>query len=149
VRQAEKSSVAIEVMRSVPDLPARLANARLSISQAGYNTVADILTAGCAAVLVPFAAGGETEQTARAGLLAASRRAVMAAEADLTPELLAAAADEALALPRARPQMLGGGARTAAILLEELAASTSARMSARMRLEPEGGVVSSHAVRCS
>ena len=40
--------------------------AGLSISQSGYNTVCDVLQAGCRAIYVPFAAGGETEQTVRA-----------------------------------------------------------------------------------
>ncbi|MGI9407639.1 MAG: glycosyltransferase, partial [Hyphomicrobiaceae bacterium] len=43
-----------------------LACAALSISQAGYNTVMDLLVARCPAIIVPFATGGETEQTFRA-----------------------------------------------------------------------------------
>ena len=49
-------------------LPRRISRAfsrraRLSVSQAGYNTVCDILRAGCRPLLIPFTAGGETEQT--------------------------------------------------------------------------------------
>jgi predicted glycosyltransferase len=108
------------LLRSVPDLAAHLAGARLSISQAGYNTVADVLASGCAAVLSPFAAGGETEQTTRAAALAAARRVSVAPEVDLSPERLAAAIEEALALPPAPPQSLDGGARTAELLMEAL-----------------------------
>jgi predicted glycosyltransferase len=50
---------------------ALLANAELSISQAGYNTAADVLKAGCRSIMVPFAAGGETEQSRRAEALSA------------------------------------------------------------------------------
>ncbi|MGO4832911.1 glycosyltransferase family protein, partial [Rhizobiaceae sp. 2RAB30] len=46
----------------LPDLPAALARAKLSISRAGYNTVADICAAGCRAVVVPLSDGIETEQ---------------------------------------------------------------------------------------
>ncbi|MGE4244781.1 MAG: glycosyltransferase family protein, partial [Parvibaculaceae bacterium] len=53
------------------DFRALLAQAKLSVSQCGYNTAADILQAGCPAVLVPFATGGETEQTDRARALEA------------------------------------------------------------------------------
>src|SRR5262249_6281779 len=48
-----------------------LARSRLSLSQAGYNTVMDILSARARAVLLPFAEGAETEQSLRARLLAA------------------------------------------------------------------------------
>ncbi len=41
------------------DFPALLASARLSISQAGYNSCGDILEAGTASVLVPYAQAGE------------------------------------------------------------------------------------------
>ncbi len=44
---------------------------RVSVSQAGYNTVLDILAARARAVLVPFAASRETEQLVRAARLAA------------------------------------------------------------------------------
>jgi predicted glycosyltransferase len=111
----------VELRRSVPDLPAVLKDAAVSVSQAGYNTVADILASGCRAVLVPFAAGGETEQGVRAAAAAAAGRAVALAEADLTPAALAAAIDQAAAMPPPAPQALDGGARTAAILAEALA----------------------------
>ncbi len=90
---------AVSVRAFVPDLPARLARARLSVSQAGYNTVADLLAARCRAVLVPFAEGGETEQSRRAALFEARGRAVTLDERHLDPASLAAAIDRALDLP--------------------------------------------------
>src|SRR5262249_46378274 len=60
----------VKLERFRPDLPTLLAGAGLSISQAGYNTVCDILRARCRSILVPFATGGETEQTLRAEKLA-------------------------------------------------------------------------------
>ena len=51
------------------DFAELLERCHLSISQAGYNTVADILQAGCPALLLPFESGGETEQRLRADKL--------------------------------------------------------------------------------
>ena len=112
-------NVAIERHRG--DFRALLAHCAVSVSQAGYNTAADTLVAGCRSVMVPFDAGGETEQTRRAEALAARHLARLLKPADLTPERLLAEIGQALASPPPaaanRPQ-LGGGARTAAILAE-------------------------------
>ena len=101
------------------DFPALLARADVSVSHAGYNTVCDILRAGPRSVLVPFAAGGETEQTERAARLAARGCALVLAEQDLTPERLAAAiktapcARASWARSRRCPRNCAGAARTA------------------------------------
>ena len=58
------------VERSRSDFTQRLRNCVVSVSQAGYNTVLETLQAGARSVLVPFAGGGESEQTLRASLLA-------------------------------------------------------------------------------
>jgi len=109
------------VERARRDFPELLQRARLSISQAGYNTVLDILIAGVPAVLVPFAQANETEQTQRAEALARHGRAVVTAETGLTPERLAAAVDDALALPRSSHTVrLGGAEESARILIEDL-----------------------------
>ena len=103
--------------------------ARLSISQAGYNTVADILAARCRAVLAPYASYGESEQTDRARMMAARDLAVMLDDAMLDGPRLAEAVEEALALPAPQPSLaLDGATRTAAILKEHL---TAPRLSGR------------------
>ena len=79
----------------------------------------DILDAGARAVLVPFAAGAETEQTLRAELLAARGRAAVVLEATLSPATLAASVDAALAESRHQAAVSvdrNGAARTAAIV---------------------------------
>ena len=58
------------VERSRPDLPAVISRAKLSISQAGYNTIAELMNAGTPAVVVPYEGGVETEQRLRSDLLA-------------------------------------------------------------------------------
>lgn len=71
------------------DFPALLARCRVSVSQAGYNTMLDLAAAGPRAVLVPFAAGQEREQTLRAEAIAARGLARIVPESELTGETLA------------------------------------------------------------
>lgn len=108
------------VERARPDFASLLARASVSVSQAGYNTVMDILSAGCRSVLVPFAAGGETEQAVRARLLAKAGRAQVLEEVFLTPEGLAAAVEAAARMPPPPPpsMALDGAETTARMLIE-------------------------------
>ncbi|KPF71080.1 hypothetical protein IP69_07030 [Bosea sp. AAP35] len=64
LRQSASPNVTVERARS--DFPQLLAACALSISQAGYNTVLDLVEAGCRAIVVPFDEGAETEQSLRA-----------------------------------------------------------------------------------
>ncbi|TMV36723.1 glycosyl transferase, partial [Thioclava sp. BHET1] len=107
-----------ELVRFLPDFAAQLAASRLSISQAGYNTVCDALVAGCRALLLPFAAGGETEQTERAERLQALGLARMLQEAEATGPRLAALVAEMLAgpAPEAHRLNLDGARGTARVL---------------------------------
>jgi predicted glycosyltransferase len=100
------------------DFPGLLAQAQLSISQAGYNTCGDLLRTGCPAVLVPFAAGGEREQTLRAGRLAERGLAVTVDEASLDARRLAEAIGRAVAGGRrsAAGIDLDGADRTAGLI---------------------------------
>ncbi|MBT3361412.1 MAG: glycosyl transferase [Rhodospirillales bacterium] len=108
----------VTIERHRDDFPALLANCHLSISQAGYNTVMDILMAHARAIVVPFAGGKESEQTVRAKLLAERGCLKMIDPAELGPKILAAKIDEALAGVPARAKGLNfdGGAGTAAAL---------------------------------
>jgi predicted glycosyltransferase len=113
--------VIIERFRN--DFTLRLRNCVLSVSQAGYNTVVETLQARARAVLVPFAAGGEIEQTARARLLEKRGLVQVVEEAGLSPATLAAAIDRAAAAPRPAPDAvdLGGAQASAALLRKWLA----------------------------
>jgi predicted glycosyltransferase len=64
LRQSASPNVTVERVRA--DFPVLLARASLSISQAGYNTVLDLVAAGRPAIVVPFDEGAETEQAVRA-----------------------------------------------------------------------------------
>jgi predicted glycosyltransferase len=121
---APQPGVAIEPVR--PDFRDLLARATLSVSQAGYNTVMDLLTCGTRSLFVPFSSHGQTEQALRAHRLAERGWATVAAEESLTPEGLARAIGRALDTPP--PQGtgldLGGAARSAAMLADMAGAPT-------------------------
>jgi len=111
----------VEIFRFRKDFPALLASAELSISQSGYNTVCDVLQAGCRAIYVPFAAGGETEQTVRAERLELMGLSTMIAEERLTPQRLASAIQMQLARPKPEAHTLDlDGARKSAEALRGL-----------------------------
>ncbi|RVU17800.1 glycosyltransferase [Methylobacterium oryzihabitans] len=97
LRAAAPANAVVE--RARPDFRALLAGADLSVSQAGYNTVLDLLATGIRAVLVPFEAGGETEQRLRAATLAEGGLARVLPEPGLTAAGLAAAVTASLAAP--------------------------------------------------
>jgi len=104
------------------DFPALLTRCLLSISQAGYNTALDILRVRPRAVLVPFAAGNETEQTLRAALLAERGIVHLVREAELDGPRLAAAIAAARAAPAPPALTLrGDGAARAAEIVARLA----------------------------
>jgi predicted glycosyltransferase len=108
----------VSLVRFRKDFPSLLKGAELSISQAGYNTVCDILQAQCRSILIPFTAGGETEQSVRATRLQALGLAIALPENGLTADVLGQAV--ATALSRAKPHAhkldLNGAQHTASIL---------------------------------
>ncbi|TPK43736.1 glycosyl transferase [Mesorhizobium sp. B2-5-4] len=110
----------LSIFRFREDFASLLTGARLSVSQAGYNTVCDVLRAGCRSLLVPFAAGGESEQTVRALMLEELGLATVLMEKDLTPEGLAQAIEEVLVAPRPSAHRLDlEGARHSAQILRD------------------------------
>ena len=117
-----QDGVVIEPARA--DFPTLLANAALSISQAGYNTVVDVLRFADRAVLVPFTTERETEQSDRAHLLAARGMAAVVPAEALTASRLAAGIAEALAGPSLRsfPRCnVDGATRTVELLRAKVA----------------------------
>lgn len=117
----------VAVERARPDFRALLAKAELSISQAGYNTVIDLLRSGVRSLLVPFEAGRETEQRLRAERLAALGVAEVLAEEDLSPQALAEAVHRGLSRASApRPPLRLNGASESIAIVESLAFATPA-----------------------
>jgi len=113
------SDVVLERFRG--DFQGLLQRCRLSVSQAGYNTVMELLAAGTRAVVVPFADGGETEQPVRARLLA-ERGLLTVVEPDgLTAQSLAAGIDAADRAPRPTASFnMSGTDGTASAVLETI-----------------------------
>jgi predicted glycosyltransferase len=100
-----------------------LGGARLSISQAGYNTICDLLQAGCRCLLVPFSAMGEREQSIRARRLEDRGLASVLTEERLNATTLADAIVRSLdsAPPPQNGLRLAGAERTKEILRHRLA----------------------------
>ena len=98
---AAGEGVVVERFRA--DFASRLRGSALSISQAGYNTIMDILRAGARALVIPYETKGETEQRPRAEILAAKGFLTLLPAADLSPGRLAEAVRAALAQPLSSP----------------------------------------------
>lgn len=120
----------VVIERARPDFPALLAGCAVSISQAGYNTVLDLVAAGRPAIVVPFDAGNETEQTVRAE---AMERAGLARCFRLSGDFvgdavaLADAAGEAIGFRSPALSIDRDGATRSAAIVRELLAAAAAR----------------------
>lgn len=101
----------LKVERVRGDFFSVLRNARVSVSQAGYNTVVDIWVSGTNAVLVPVGRDTETEQKQRAALLNDRGMMDLLPEIDLTPERLVNAVGRAIErkreVPNKKPKLNG------------------------------------------
>jgi predicted glycosyltransferase len=86
--------------------------------------VCDVLRAGCRSLLVPFAAGGETEQSVRAQRLAAMGLAAVLPEAAVSSDQLLSRVQALLAQPAPHTHRLdlNGARRTAELLVARLGA---------------------------
>ncbi|MDH3714126.1 MAG: glycosyl transferase [Gammaproteobacteria bacterium] len=102
-----------------------LQSCSLSISQAGYNTVVDVLQAGCRGLLVPYAQSGEMEQTLRTQRLQEMGLIGGYTCQPLSAARLAVRVDELIAQPvaSADPPLNLHGARNTVALLQTLMCS--------------------------
>ena len=118
LRQAAPPEVTVE--RNRADFSALLARCRVSVSQAGYNTVVDLLGARARAIVVPFSGNGEREQQIRAQRFAERGLLSVLPEKCLAPRRLASLVDELAAgsRPPADAIDLDGLTRTAELVLE-------------------------------
>ena len=90
-----------------PDFRQMLHHADMSISMAGYNTALDLLQTGTPAVLIPFDAGGEVEQTLRAEALGRLPGMLLLQSAKLSGHALRAQIDKLDGAPRRTPRTEG------------------------------------------
>ncbi|TXM75214.1 glycosyl transferase family 28 [Methylobacterium sp. WL12] len=104
--------------RAVPNYRPLLARAAVSVSACGYNTAVDLLATRTPSVLVPFAAGAETEQSLRAAHLATRAIARVVPESALSAAALIDAVEAVGGAPSPTAQGidLGGAKRTVAIV---------------------------------
>jgi UDP-N-acetylglucosamine--N-acetylmuramyl-(pentapeptide) pyrophosphoryl-undecaprenol N-acetylglucosamine transferase len=94
------------------DLPARLASNHLIVSRSGAGTVAELAAIGRPSILVPLPGAIDQDQFANAGVLARAGGAWRIAQADFTPDRLAAEIS-ALAAEPARLTAMAAAARSA------------------------------------
>ena len=114
-----RASPNLTVERNRSDFDLLLAGAAVSISQAGYNTVAEVLATRTPAVLVPFAAAGQREQTHRAAALARTGRVEVVLAEELTGAALLNAVQRACERsPDAQTAALDGAQQAANWLLD-------------------------------
>ncbi|MFC4234359.1 glycosyltransferase family protein [Thalassospira xianhensis] len=118
-RLEENLPTGINLHRFLPDFRERMAHACVSVSQAGYNTLMDVLATGTASVMVPFADGGESEQAERAAILAGKNVLSLLDPDDLNPQSLANQIDRAKN-PVKLDISLDGAGITAAKLAERI-----------------------------
>lgn len=115
----------VSVERVRPDFPALLAGCAVSISQAGYNTVLDLVAARRPAIVVPFDAGSETEQAIRAEAMerAGLARCLRLSGGDaVTPVGLATAVASSIGQAPLVPDLAVDGARNAVAIVKQLLA---------------------------
>ena len=107
------------VERFRDDFTERLRASSLSISQAGYNTTMDILSAGARAIVVPYETQSETEQRLRAEILARKGLVTLLPAAELSPARVVEAVRATMQRPaRSAGVDVAGAAKTAQIIGE-------------------------------
>ena len=114
----------VTIKTFLPNLSRHLEKAKLSISQAGYNTAMDVLSAGergeCRAVLVPSDIAGQTEQLRRSELLHQNGLVYNLPESQLDAQSLANAIDQAMTLPQKATNIDFSGVENSAAILQSL-----------------------------
>jgi UDP-N-acetylglucosamine--N-acetylmuramyl-(pentapeptide) pyrophosphoryl-undecaprenol N-acetylglucosamine transferase len=86
----DRLNIDAELAPFFSDLPARLAASHLVVSRSGAGTVAELAAIGRPSILVPLPGSIDQDQFANAGILAEANGALRIAQADFTPDRLAA-----------------------------------------------------------
>jgi len=117
----------VSIERNRPDFSGLVKRARLSISQAGYNTITDILASTTAAVVIPYAEAEEIEQTMRAQILQRHGRLVMLQQDELSAATMAAAIEQASKQHLPLEVNLAGATNSAAMISQWLSDAMAAK----------------------
>ena len=107
----DRLKIEAELAPFFSDLPARLASNHLVVSRSGAGTVAELGAIGRPSILVPLPGSIDQDQFANAGVLAQAGGALRIAQADFTPDRLAAEISGMAAEP-ARLTAMAAAART-------------------------------------
>ena len=128
-RLTAQSNDGMVIEQNRKDFPTLLCNCSVSVSQAGYNTVMDVLRTGVRAVIVPFEGYGETEQSLRAHKMQQRGIADVLIESMLSPQVLAEAIDRRALQPRPKPHLLNlnGAEGTAEFVMQTWQEHATAR----------------------
>lgn len=120
LRQKASQNTILEPAR--PDFRQMLHHAAASVSMAGYNTALDLLQTQTPAVLVPFDAGDETEQSLRAEALARLPGVKVLTSAALNGQTLLEQVQMAMSAPRRAARTTGlDGAQNTVQIVQDLA----------------------------
>lgn len=122
IRLRKWAPAGVVVERNREDFASLLGHCRVSISQAGYNTLIDVVQARTRAVVVPFTDGRHIEQPTRARLFELRGLVRVVDAKGLNPETLAAAVDLAAESEPAGSAVLdvNGAERSAELVLAEI-----------------------------
>ncbi len=124
---ANLSDEGISIERNRPDFGELMQRARLSISQAGYNTVTDILGSKVAAVVIPYAEADEIEQSKRANILQHCGRLVALSQDRLSVSSLCNAIEQACNLNTTLEVNLAGATNSAKLIYRWLQQKETAK----------------------
>jgi len=117
--QAAPSNV--KVVRRLEGLADHLRNAKISISQCGYNTAMDVLSvhgdSDCRAVFVPYDTQGQLEQIKRSQLLESAGFAINLPQSQLSDEKLSQAMNAAIELPKSAHKVDFRGVENSALMI--------------------------------
>jgi UDP-N-acetylglucosamine--N-acetylmuramyl-(pentapeptide) pyrophosphoryl-undecaprenol N-acetylglucosamine transferase len=128
------AGIPVEVSPFIHDMPGAFSRADLIVCRSGASTVAEITAAGKPAIFVPFPRAADDHQRRNAEALSTKGAAVLIAESELTPQVLADTAAQMLS-NRAHLRAMGAAAHR---LSHPDAAGKIARMAAKLAGVPEG-----------
>lgn len=115
---ADGAPVIAEPLRA--DYRQMLMRCAAAVGQCGYNTAIDWLQTGVPGVFVPFAEAGEVEQTLRAASLRERYGYGVIPEDELTPHVLASAAQAAIVRGRLDPDLSFEGAEQTSRIVRDM-----------------------------
>ena len=102
-----EAGVQVETASFFQDLPERMAASHLVVARAGASTIAEVLTIGRPAVLVPYPHAMDDHQTANARAVDEAGGAWLMPQPAFTPEALAQRLETLLTLPESAAQVAG------------------------------------------